>query len=545
VDACKAERSSRVRVMRVPRLLCATAALACTSVLWAAACGSRTEPTARDRRLWTPLPVRSADAGDYCLSQTDCASTDRCNPVSCVDNRCVTEPVLCDDGNLCTDDSCDPENGQCRFVPLTRDRDGDGFAPPRRGFLPTDAEACGTDCDDTSAQAFPGNAEVCDGLDNDCDGVVDNDARFVANPMRLIHLSNGAKQASVGGIAYSDVGYGAVFSQMAQSASNMQNTFANLLPNRLEAPTPVPIALVPNDTFAGPIVWTGQVFASVWEDRRNGDYEIYFNRLSSDGKKLDPDQRVTNSPRFSLRPSLSFDGNDEFRIAWDDERPPFDGPRIYGQRLSLQGEPIGENVLLGESPGDSRAPVLASGKRRLGLVFSLQNGTGNKVAFRSLAHDLTDPSPLITVSGPNAAAPSIVANEDTFIVAWHIKDGATYGPDIRGTVLSETGEVLVAERALTAPAAFARGHALLPFGDRVMVVWSEFEGSHYNLRARELSPLLEGLTEKASVTALDADATNPNLARGSNGEVGVLFSVLQPDAGAQVYFTSLSCTGGP
>ncbi len=42
------------------------------------------------------------------------------------------------------------------------DDDGDGYTP------------VDGDCDDTAAQAFPGGAEVCDGLDNDCDGVLDS-----------------------------------------------------------------------------------------------------------------------------------------------------------------------------------------------------------------------------------------------------------------------------------------------------------------------------------------------------------------------------------
>ena len=41
------------------------------------------------------------------------------------------------------------------------DRDGDGF---------TD------DCDDNNPDVFPGNTEVCDGLDNDCDSLIDEDA---------------------------------------------------------------------------------------------------------------------------------------------------------------------------------------------------------------------------------------------------------------------------------------------------------------------------------------------------------------------------------
>lgn len=43
------------------------------------------------------------------------------------------------------------------------DIDGDGFF----------ALPCGTDCDDNRGDVFPGNPELCDGLDNDCDTVVD------------------------------------------------------------------------------------------------------------------------------------------------------------------------------------------------------------------------------------------------------------------------------------------------------------------------------------------------------------------------------------
>ncbi|MCB9762446.1 MAG: hypothetical protein H6739_21795 [Alphaproteobacteria bacterium] len=47
--------------------------------------------------------------------------------------------------------------------PVTVDADGDGVE---------DTE----DCDDNDATAYPGAEELCDGIDNDCDGTVDNDA---------------------------------------------------------------------------------------------------------------------------------------------------------------------------------------------------------------------------------------------------------------------------------------------------------------------------------------------------------------------------------
>ncbi|MEK7632529.1 MAG: putative metal-binding motif-containing protein [Patescibacteria group bacterium] len=57
---------------------------------------------------------------------------------------------------------CDGKDNDCDGVIDINDGDGDGV------------DACSGDCDDGDAAEFPGNPEVCDGLDNDCDGGVDD-----------------------------------------------------------------------------------------------------------------------------------------------------------------------------------------------------------------------------------------------------------------------------------------------------------------------------------------------------------------------------------
>src|SRR5690606_16347839 len=56
-----------------------------------------------------------------------------------------------------------------------RDADGDGYIDERCcNMQPGGSMRCGTDCDDLEASVNPGQAEVCNGVDNDCNGSVDD-----------------------------------------------------------------------------------------------------------------------------------------------------------------------------------------------------------------------------------------------------------------------------------------------------------------------------------------------------------------------------------
>ena len=103
-------------------------------------------------------------------------------PSDCDDYNAEISPDAIEQCNN-KDDNCDgliDNNAQIGLQTCYLDRDGDGY-----GDEDTIGESCecpsgsvdvGGDCDDFTASVFPGQPELCNGADDDCDGAIDNQA---------------------------------------------------------------------------------------------------------------------------------------------------------------------------------------------------------------------------------------------------------------------------------------------------------------------------------------------------------------------------------
>ena len=122
--------------------------------------------------------------GDTAAPQTACEATDGFveNDGDCDDSQYGVNPAsaeVCDN----IDNNCDGQTDEDLTALWFADADGDGYgdvnAFQRTCEQPAGFIADATDCDDSTGRVSPGQLEVCDNLDNDCNGVVDDGVQTV------------------------------------------------------------------------------------------------------------------------------------------------------------------------------------------------------------------------------------------------------------------------------------------------------------------------------------------------------------------------------
>ena len=526
-----------------------------SGLLGLSACGARTGLEAGPPKPPSP----------ECEVDTDCPTYgDFCNPVKCVPNApdagtkplggtCEDQPkVDCNDNDPCTTDTCTPETGACIYKIATLDLDGDGYRGPIPGTIAGQPGSCGDDCDDTNAAAHPGGKEICDGVDNDCNGIIDDNATFVPISSEVVVSSSGLQPAAPGGLAWSGKVYASLYSGKS-SGSRVFMSILNPGGDKVTPPGEQPFTFVNADSFAGPTVWVGDRFGVIWQDRRhNNNYQTFFSLLGEDGAKKLADTQISfdeDGLVGAVNPAMAWNGT-EFLVAW--QLAPGGIYNLFGTRVDVGGTPIGMPVALTttDSGLGNESPSLAAGKDGVGVAWFVGDALSKTISFQIFSTDLTKPTipPMLLTKGTtNSVYPTVVWNKDRYIVAW--ADWSAKPRAIYATAIGPDGTTLVPPTAITHPGAFhSRWPYLKPLGDRLLLVFSDDrddQNAGYEIYSRMIDNQLGPIGSEQRITNAPGDSLHPIASFGPDGNVGVLF---RDDRLGQedVWFTHLACiAGGP
>lgn len=481
----------------------------------------------------------SDEAPVICEQDTDCRGDDACKIRVCIYGLCQLDRVVsCNDGNPCTDDSCSPVDGSCSNTWRTPDEDRDGHYAPLSGMTTGSDGACGDDCNDASAAAYPGAPERCDGVDNDCNGIID-DARSYYGPEvgmpAVTRISTTTdNEATPAGIAFDGRKFGMT---VVERHERWQGVFHAVLADGTHEVVAEPLTLAANDSVAGPLIWTGSLYGTAWEDRRERSYDIYFNRLDASGKKLQPDLRVTYSDGFSVQPSLVYDGT-RWLLAYADDQTT-GSFRIYALQISREAQLLSDAVPLTPEDVDARQPRLLLTRNGLGLFYYLPKL--NRFEYTQLDSDLNPIGQRVPLQLNEDADASIRWTGDRFLIAWGEKTESSVGPAIWAMSIDEAGNTLEPSRRITSGASMARGPFILSMGDRFVLLWSDdrFTPGSFELSMQTFGNDLRPLDDQQMITALGTDSLDPVAALGG-GTLGVAFRT-RLNGPWQTYFTALEC----
>jgi len=480
---------------------------------------------------------------DECTIDADCMGAgDLCVVPRCREEGrsrvCVVEAISCDDGDVCTSDACDPVTGACLHE-APADADGDGFV----GTAPRDAPvACGgDDCDDEDPSIHPGAAETCDGVDQNCNGIIDDGATYVAD-RAMVRLAPAAARSSHGGIAFDGQVYGATF----RDSTDFDHPVSNFAlydggGNQLGPPTPV--SIINADAYVGPVAFSGDSYLTAWADARQaGNYEIYATRFNTEGAELQADLRLTDAPDFSLRPTIQWTGT-EYLVVWEDHRTDdIDGIlHVYGRRLSKAGATIGGEVMLSRPYESGQYPAFALGEDLVGITYTVLDPITDvtTVMFRTTDFAFENASAPVEI-GIGGQEPNIVWAGDRFVITWHTGHPGAWGSAAIGVAL-DAKAVVQRSGPVTSGDAFVHWRTLVSLGDRVLLAWSGAgPDSKYDLHYQILDPDLNVLQPREQLTSTPGDSIDPLAVIGPDGDIGVVFDENAPP-NLDAYFVRLRC----
>ena len=302
--------------------------------------------------------------------------------------------------------------------------------------------------------------------------------------------------------------------------------------------TPSQLSEAPGRSLSPAAIWTQNGYAVAWTDDRDGNPEVYFARLDSEGKKLGTDVRVTSTPGRSETPDLAW-ASSEIGMVWSDAR---DGnTEIYFVRLDPAGTKLGNEVRVTTDPGRSEFPSLVKVGNGYAVAWNDTRDGTFQIYVARLEYNGTKLGQETRVSSGSvlSASPSLAASNTGFGVAWHDTRDRD-GLQIYFARLDPTGARVGGDVRLSPMGSSGGEPAVASNGGNYAIAWASMLANGGEVQ-RVMVDAAGNLGSLAALTSSGNTAGAPTLIAAGNG-----YAMAWPDGrdgDREIYVATLDDTG--
>jgi hypothetical protein len=299
----------------------------------------------------------------------------------------------------------------------------------------------------------------------------------------------------------------------------------------------VPATRVTNQassSYRPTIAWTGSEYGIAWYDYRTTTTDIYFTRVGKDGAKLLADSPITSNAGGSYSPSLVW-ADVEYGVAWYDYR---DGNNeIYFARISVAGLKVGIDVRVTSDTASSIDPSLTWTGQMYGLAWEDTRTTTSDIYFANISATGTiGPAAQITTDAAASHYPRLAWNGNEYGVAW--QDTRTNPYSLYFARIYESGSKIGEDIQIRNSTGLSCRPSLVWTGAEYTVAWEENSYGNNDIFCVSLDSVGDRIGVERRMTARTSEERNPTLAVGGRG-LGLFWRTA--GVGYEIHFLGLGC----
>ena len=351
-----------------------------------------------------------------------------------------------------------------------------------------------------------------------------------------VRITNDASDSEFSSLVWTGSEYGMSWDDNRDG--NYEIYFARITAAGVKLGSDVRITNAAGDSQEPSLVWTNYEYGVSWKDTRDGNEEIYFARISAAGAKLGSDVRITNAINDSRNPSLVWNWTgSEYGVSWHDQRDSV--YEIYFARISASGNKIGADVRITYAANWSYVPSLVWTGSEYGVSWTDARDDGGDTYFARISGAGTKigSDVRITNDANESHYPSLAWTNSEYGVSWH--DNRDGNWEIYFARISAAGVKVGSDVRITNDANESSLSSLAWTGSNYGVSWDDNRDGNYEIYFSRISASGAKIGADVRITNAAGDSQEPSMVwRGS--EYGVSWYD-DSDGNNEIYFARIGC----